>query len=185
MDKNCKIVPIYAYGVDTISSGINEVDMTNVAYLFGKLWTENINNYYGEVGVLIGINYASIQPQVEQTVGNLVLYKNRFGRCVVGTHGLLKGQGSPSIHLCILKNKKPLLENLFIIEQMGVNCTPKMWKLLEDGLTHKDNHWEVCYPWSKDPKGLPNNRQIENASKHRIRLLKDPVKVKTTQTDKL
>ena len=36
VDKNCKIVPIYAYGVDTISSGINEVDMTNVAYLFGK-----------------------------------------------------------------------------------------------------------------------------------------------------
>ena len=125
VDKNCKIVPIYAYGVNTISSGINEVDMTNVGYLFGKLWTENINNSYGEVDVLIGINYASIQSQVEQTIGNHVLCKNRFGRCVAGSHELLKGQGSPSIHLCILKNKKPLLENRFSIEQMGVNCTPK------------------------------------------------------------
>ena len=93
--------------------------------MFKKSCKEGINNSYGKVDVLIGVNYASIQPQVEETIGNLVLCGNRFGKCIAGTHELLKGHCSPSVNLCILKNKEPLLENFFSMEQMGVTCDPK------------------------------------------------------------
>ena len=96
--------------------------------------------------------------------------------------------------------KSSVLDKFFTLEQMGVSCTPKCGscrcgrcpvggkdftikeekelQLISKGLIHKGDHWEASYPWCKDPKLLPNNREIvlkmlESTEK---RLSKDPVK---------
>ena len=98
--------------------------------------------------------------------------------------------------------KNTMLEKVFCIEEMGVSCIPKCGcckcgkcpiggkdftikeerelKLIVEGLVHKGNHWEVTYPWCKDPNLLPNNRMevfkmLQSTEK---RLLKDPMKGK-------
>ena len=124
VDEDNKTTYVQVYGVETISSNINEVDISGLKSWFQMKCTEKICNSQGTVDVLIGINYASIQPQVEQSVGNLVLYRNKFGSCIAGSHERMLGERMQSVNLCILSNRKPLVEDFFSIEQMGVSCVP-------------------------------------------------------------
>ena len=124
VDKRSKKVHIH--GVDTISSNINNVDISNTINLFNNLHKEEILNPQGSVDMLIGMNYASIQPQREQTIDNLILYGNRFGKCIVGSHHTLEGQNIAKVNLCQIKSEQTsVLERFFTIEQMGVSCIPQ------------------------------------------------------------
>ena len=73
------------------------------------------------------------------------------------------------------------IEDFFDTEGLGVECTPRCGscrcgrcpiggknytlkeerelKLIEDGLEHREDYWVAKYPWIKDPKQLPDNRQ--------------------------
>ena len=33
-------------------------------------------------------------------------------------------------------------------------------RLIEEGLAHKDGHWVAQYPWIRDPKQLPDNKEF-------------------------
>ena len=81
-DERNKIIHVQVYGVERISSNINRIDISGVASLFNVSCKEGICNIYGNIDVLIGINYAAIQLQRKQTLGNLILYGNRFGKCI-------------------------------------------------------------------------------------------------------
>ena len=201
-DEKNKIVFLHVYGVETISSNINKIDISGVRYLFRDSHSEEIVNVYGDVDVLVGMNYASMQPQRVQISGNLALCRNRFGKCIAGSHVLLKGENSDEINVFLLNNKNTILERFFSIEEMGVSCIPKCGcckcgkcpvggkdftikeerelKLIEEGLVHRGNHWESTYPWCKDPNLLPNNRMIvfKMFQSTEKRLLKDPLKAK-------
>ena len=124
VDKRSKKVHIHR--VDTISSNINNVDISNTINLFNNLHKEEILNPQGSVDMLIGMNYASIQPQREQTIDNLALYGNRFGKCIVGSHHKLEGQNIAKVYLSQIKSEQTsVLERFFTIEQMGVSCIPQ------------------------------------------------------------
>ena len=145
----------------------------------------------GPVDVLIGYEYAACHPEREQNIGHFVLLKNRFGRCVGGTHPLLK-------EMCMahdLRNarvntivSKVNIDDFYTIEALGVQCKPKCGgckcgkcslgakdysiqeerelELIERNLTFnsEDNRWTVEYPWIiKDPNNLPDNRKVTMA----------------------
>ena len=40
----------------------------------------------GEIDILIGLDFASFHPCMIQYHGHLMIYENRFGRCLGGTH---------------------------------------------------------------------------------------------------
>ena len=48
--------------------------------------------------------------------------------------------------------------------------------MIEDGLSHKEDHWEAKYPWTRDPKNLPDNKLAAQAvlKSTERRLKKDP-----------
>ena len=135
-------------------------------------------NPHGSVAMLIGMNYASLQPQCEQLIENLALYGNCFGKCIVGSHHMLEGQNVTKINQCqVSSGNTSILERFFTMEQMGVSCTPQCGscrcgkcptggkdytikeghelRLIEEGL-----YWLAHYPWHKEPMLLPNNRSI-------------------------
>ena len=75
----------------------------------------------GEVDILICFNYASLHPVKEQSVDNLLLMKNRFGRCLGGSCSLTKVNTSVIHHIIM---HTVIRDDFFNIEEMGVKCTP-------------------------------------------------------------
>ena len=78
--------------------------------------------------VLIGYDYAGFHPEKERSSGHLLLLRNRFGRCIGGTHPSIRG----SIKKPALGEVKPVhyvkgvkLEDFYNIENLGINCTPR------------------------------------------------------------
>ena len=57
-------------------------------------------------------------------------------------------------------------------------------KLIEQGLFFKGDHWEVCYPWIKDPYQLPNNKNTAFAilKSTERRLMQDDNSMQTYQS---
>ena len=80
------------------------------------------------------------------------------------------------------------VEDFYKLEQLGVECTPKCgscrcgqchpgvksktlkdeceYKMIKDKLTYKADQkkWEAGYPWIKDPKALPDNKEAALAT---------------------
>ena len=90
MDKQGHAVEFEVYGTNNITSDIEHVNVESIAHLFRNVTKDEIARPIGSVDVLIGYEYAAYHPEREQNVGHLILLKNRFGRCVGGTHPLLK-----------------------------------------------------------------------------------------------
>jgi len=182
LDKQGHAVELEVYGINKITSDIEHVDEESTAHLFRNIIKDEIARPAGQVNVLIGYEYAAYHSEKEQNIGHLVLPKNRFGRCIGGTHPLLK-------EMCVahdLRNarvntmvSKVNIDDCYTIEAVGVQCKPRcggvqVWKILlgrqrlyhtrrkktgiliERNLTFnsEDNTWTVEYPWIKDPKIL-------------------------------
>ena len=84
----------------------------------------------------------------------------------------------PTVHL----KTRVSIESFFDTEALGVECTPKCGscrcgrcpiggksytlkeqrelRLIEEGLKHKDDHRGAQYPWIRDPKQLPDNKEF-------------------------
>ena len=73
------------YGIQKISSSIEAVETSMFAVMFG-VDPGTIRRPEGEVDVLIGLEYAGFHPDKEKSVDHLVLFANRFGACLGGTH---------------------------------------------------------------------------------------------------
>ena len=88
MDKQGHAIEFEVYGINKITSDIEHVNVESIAHLFRNVTKDEIARPIGSVDVLIGYEYAAYHPEREQNVGHLILLKNRFGRCVGGTHPL-------------------------------------------------------------------------------------------------
>ena len=198
-DRRGKVDLIQAYGIERISSEMDYVEICSLACLFKGLKPNEVTRARGEVDVLIGINHCELHPSKEQIIGSLILYSNRYGKCLAGCHERIKGNKQPSINSAYINLViRPKIKDFFDIEEMGVNCTPKCGScrcgkcslgsknfsikeerelnLIEAGLEHKGDHFVATYPWKKDPNLLPNNKMIahkmlENTER---RLMKHP-----------
>ena len=172
------------YGIDKITSEIQSVSINGVAQLFKNISREAIMRPTGTVDVLIGYEYANYHPQKEQSSGHPLLLRNRFGRCLGGTHPSLKEAtthhtlGHANVHNIVAK-----VEDFYKIENLGIECTPRCGgckcgncplgskdytireerelKLIEDKLEYnrEEKRWTAEYPWIRDPSELPDNKR--------------------------
>ena len=132
---------------------------------------------HGEIDVLVGYEYARFHPAREQSVGHLIILNNQFGKCMSGTHQMLKERTIKLVqHIVIHHIKRVKLEDFYFTEAMGVQCYPKCsscpiggknytlkgereLNLIDKGLRYEDGHWVAKYPWIKDPNNLLDNKQ--------------------------
>ncbi|XP_066029071.1 uncharacterized protein [Pocillopora verrucosa] len=144
-----------------------------------------IDRPVGEVDALIGFNYANFHPQREQSVEHLLLLKNRFGRCIGGTHPKVKEDTKHHElnNIQFLREVSPSVEDFYKIENLGIECKPRCGgckcgrcplgsknytlkeerelALIEENLNYdeKAREWIAQYPWLKDPSELPDNKK--------------------------
>ncbi|CAB3989230.1 RNA-directed DNA polymerase from transposon BS [Paramuricea clavata] len=182
IDESGETVKFRVYGIDRISSPMEGINLNGVMHLFQNINKQEIQRTNGEIDVLIGYEYAGYHPEREQSSGHLLLLKNRFGRCLGGSHtsmaeNTLKLIQHATVHHVVRIN----IENFFDTESLGVECSPRCGScrcgrcpidgksftlkeerelnLIEEGLTHEGDHWVVRYPWIRSPDDLPNNKE--------------------------
>lgn len=183
IDKSGNIIEFQVYGIDKISSYMHSINVDGVLHLFHGVKKAEVDRPVGEIDVLIGFEYAGFHPVRLQSSHHLLLLGNQFGRCLGGSHWKLRESAQTliqyaTVHLTARIN----VENFFDTEALGVECTPKCGsckcgrcpiggksytlkeerelRLIEEGLEHKGDHWIAKYPWIKDPKQLPNNKEF-------------------------
>ena len=84
-----KIWQICVYGMDEISTNIEETDVSEVAQLFPEISLEDINRPKGKIELSIGADCCEILPNKIKQVGSLQLMKNQYGYCLRDSHPLL------------------------------------------------------------------------------------------------
>ena len=205
-DKQGRIHTIQAFGIETISSEINGIDVQGILHLFKGVQSSEVERPKGYIDLLIGFNYAALHPTKEQSVGNLLLMRNIFGRCLGGTHTSLKESTISHLDTASIHHVKGIsmtAHDFFEAESMGIRCNPRCrgckcgqcspgtnnyslkeereLQLIEENLCFKGDYWEAKYPWIQDPDLLPDNRIAAEAMLRSTekRLLKDPLHAKT------
>ena len=142
-DENGKVWNIPAYGMQEVTTDIEEVNTTNVAGLFPEISSKDILRPKGKVEILIGSDCCDILPNKVNQAGSLQLMKNQFGYCLRGSHSSFGTQNSANnvvvkIHLVggkvstvdelSLANVRTLKEDLdlfFEVDSLGTNCSPR------------------------------------------------------------
>ena len=175
VDKHGNIVHITVCGIEKISSDVEGVDVRKVVQRFKGLKDEEVRRPKGEIDVLIGYNYASLHPVKMQSVENLLLLGNRFGKCLAGCHDSIKERDNVIFHAVHISDKYDdflSLESIGIQSPVSVDCKcgtysigskgmtlqeEREQKLIKEGLTFKEGCWLAEYPWIRDPADLPNN----------------------------
>ena len=90
-DRENRDVCITVHGLPNISTDICKIQTKQLSSLFpGISNLEEVARTAGEVDLLIGLDYASFPPQMVDNVEHLVLYENRFGKCLGGSHPEIK-----------------------------------------------------------------------------------------------
>ena len=85
IDEQGQEVLFNVYGIEKITSDIQAVNLDGVTDLF-NVPREEITRPNGSVDVRIRYEYAGFYPEKEQSSRHLLLLKNRFGRCIGGSH---------------------------------------------------------------------------------------------------
>ena len=185
IDKKGQELQIDVYGIDKITSDIQAINLDGIHRLFRNVTKEEITRPTGEVDVLIGFEYAGFHPQTEQSSEHLLLLKNRFGKCIGGTHPQIKetNERHELNSVQVLHSTSSTVEDFYNIENLGIECSPrcggckcgkcslgsKNYTIKEEkelALIEKNLHydqeakrWIAEYPWIRDPKDLPDNKK--------------------------
>ncbi|XP_068713032.1 uncharacterized protein [Montipora foliosa] len=184
IDKQGQEVQFDVYGIDKITSDIQSVNVNGIIQLFKDISKDEISRPSGTIDVLIGYEYAAYHPQSEQTSGHLLLLKNRFGRCIGGTHPFIKETTRNHMLDHIQVNTAIVrVEDFYNIENLGIGCSPrcggckcgkcslgaqnftikeeKELRLIESKLEYnkEEKRWITEYPWIRDPAELPDNKR--------------------------
>ena len=144
IDNQGHVIEFEAYGIERITSDIESVNIDDIVHLFKNVTKEEIERPSGPVDILIGYEYAAYHPEREQNIGHLVLLRNRFGRCIGGTHPLLKESHLYHDFINARVNTvvgKINIEDFYKIENLGVECKPKSVGVL-------DQHTHISTPTS-------------------------------------
>ena len=174
------------YGIDKITSDIQNVKIDGIAKHFNNIPKEDLVRPTGTVDVLIGYEYANYHPQKEKNVDHLLLLKNRFGRCLGGTHSSIKNMNEeqPLRNIRAHHVRAVRIEDFYNIENLGINCNPrcggckcgkcsvgsknysikeeKELALIDKNLKYDEENkvWIAGYPWIRDPYELPDNKRV-------------------------
>ncbi|KAJ8019238.1 hypothetical protein HOLleu_42307 [Holothuria leucospilota] len=200
IDKEGNTVNIEAYGIECVTAKVSNKDLTHLAKLFRGVSAEEVSRPSGEVDLLVGFEYAGYHPVKAQACGHLVLLENQFGRCIGGSHPSLELEQTMGLHIHHIRITK--FDEFLSIESMGISCVPRCGGCkcgkcpvgarnltlqeerelhqIENNMTRTEGRWVAKYPWIKDPKDLPDNRQVAVATLKSLekRLGGDPEKAK-------
>ncbi|XP_045127294.1 uncharacterized protein LOC123513898 [Portunus trituberculatus] len=142
-DLDGKIWRITAYGIESITSTVCKVDLTEVTKLFEGVSVTDLDMPEGDIDLLIGTDWCNLMPEVISSVGTLQLMRSMFGYCIRGSHPLIKFHkpgsnvfGVRISHIACSRNLSELreednfklkmnLEKFFEIEGLGTYCVPK------------------------------------------------------------
>ena len=135
-DRDKKKHIIKAYAIDQISTGDENIDISEVVGIFTDLDENEVQRRTNNVDILIGMDYAQLQPTPVQRCANLVLYESLFGtgRLLGGQHEIIKGCNQTSMfaktvaHVKYVKIEllKPRTSvDFFSAESFGVNVPAK------------------------------------------------------------
>ena len=183
IDLQGRDVQFEVYGIDKITTDIQSVNIDDIVHYFKNVSPDEIKRPSGAVDVLIGYRYAGYHPEPERKLDHLLLLKNRFGRCLGGTHAAF-GEAGHTMHNARVHHVSEIkIEDFFTIENLGVECTSrcggckcrkcplgaenhrlkeeKELQLVEENLEFEDadKQWIAAYPWIQDPAVLPDNRR--------------------------
>ena len=177
-DKSGRVIIFRIYGIDKISTDVKYISVKGVLHLFNDIKEVDIQRPTGEIDILVRYEYAGFHPVREQSVGHLIILNNQFGKCLSGTHQMLKEKTQKLVqHIVIHHIERVKLEDFYSTEAMGVQCYPKCGRckygscpiggknytlkeelnLIDKGYRHEDGYWVAKYPWIKDPNNLPDN----------------------------
>ena len=130
-DENDNGVEIQVIGIERISSTICSADIKGLCNIFGLDEQQVRRPVEGEIDVLIGLQYAAYHPVPVQTHDHLILYSNRFGKVIGGSHPKMRektsvdelcAQARTSVSMHVQHDN---VEAFFEIESLGINCTPR------------------------------------------------------------
>ena len=165
--------------------------------LFQGLNAKEVKRPVGELDVFIGFEYAGFHPIRGQYSDHVPVLKNQFGRCLGGSDPLLSEKTRKLLqHVAIHHLDCAKVGDFFDNETLGVECHPRCGgckcrkcpvgsksftlkeerelRLISEGLTHKEYHWETKYPWVKVLAEPPDNFQaaigmLQNTEKRLLR----------------
>ncbi|KAJ8033541.1 hypothetical protein HOLleu_23814 [Holothuria leucospilota] len=199
IDKEGNTVNIEAYGIECLTAKVANKDLTHLAKLFRGVSAEEVSRPSGEVDLLVGFEYAGYHPVKAQACGHLVLLENQFGRCIGGSHPSLELEQTMGLHIHHIRTTK--FDEFLSIESMGISCVPgcggcKCGKCpvgarnltlqeerelhqIENNMTRTEGRWVAKYPWIKDPKDLPDNRQDQHCHRFLWRGMNSAIPPKT------
>ena len=161
------LIELVAYGIPKISTSIKPIKINSVVELFPGTCNADVTRPEGEVDLLVGLDYAAFHPQIIQNKDHLVLYRNRFGKCLGGTHPMLVESTERVIESAYVNFlSASMLEEFFAVELVEGEKSDysikeaRELKLISSRLKYNGEYWKATLPWIRDPKALPNNEFV-------------------------
>ena len=189
MDTNGQDIQIEVLGIETISTDVEAIDLTEVKKMFTSKEASQIDRpKAGSVGLLVGFSYAAFHPAKIEEVGHLLLMRNRFGDIIAGSHPTLKETTRKVVKHATVLHSKGSFEEFQSIESLGVTCSPKCggcqcgkcqtggknmtiveekeYELIKQGLSFNQatGKWRADYPYIVDPSYLPESDSFAYAT---------------------
>ena len=188
IDAQNKSVPIEVLGIHSISKDIVEASSLDVSKTFGNDSSEFERPKAGsKIDCLIGFDYASFHPTRLKSAGHLLMLENRFGLVFGGSNRSLDEATNRTIESAHIFKVQGDFRDFTSIESLGVQCSPRCgsckcgnchpggkdmslkeereYRMIDENLIYlqDEKRWKATYPWVRDPKELPNNRQVVHA----------------------
>ena len=189
IDQNNELVAFEVLGIEQISTDIAKIEISDIIHQFTSHDAHSIQRpASGKIDILIGFQYSAYHPVCLESVGHLLLLKNRFGVIIAGSHPNMKERTKKIVQHATILFTSNKAEEFFSIESLGVSCTPacggcrcgqchpgaknmslldeKELMLIKNGLSFdvQQRCWVAKYPWIKDPSSLPENRYVAFAT---------------------
>ena len=188
---------IKAVGIPCISEDIKGVRVSDLAEQF-DLPRGSVKRRSGSVDLLIGIDHAYMHTGPTKQVNHLVARKSPLGWVIFGSP---PGDGmNVTTTVFHVKYANPVnLSDFWTTEAMGIVVDPCICdanklsqlereekRIIEESAKKEGNHWVTPYPWKRNPKKLPDNKEqaIKRLESTERRLLKNPV-VAAAYNDKI
>ena len=205
-DDNDQEVRIEVLGIERISTEIERIEISKVLNQFKTEEAMKVRRpECGDIDLLVGFQYAAYHPVKREELEHLLLMQNRFGFIIAGSHPDLKETTIKVVKHAVVLHAVATMEDFHSIESLGVTCSPKCggcrcgkcqaggqnmtlqeereYEMIKKGLIFNEDsgRWLAKYPWSSDPKCLPDNRQFAYAtmSSTEKRLQRNPLHAET------
>jgi hypothetical protein len=179
---------VRAIGIPCISEEVKSIQTGTIIEKLGLPKDQVVRRGKGHVDLLIGIDHAHMHTGQTKQADHLVARRSPLGWVIFGsTTGELSNTITTVLHV---KYTAPVdLSDFWKTETMGVEVKPctcdadklsqlerEEKRVIEESTQKIGNQWMIPYPWKKDPRDLPDNKNqaMKRLESTERRLLKNP-----------